>query len=412
MIATLITTTPKASMQSLAFQGIMVYASYPQIRDMLLRRFGDEYALLFARPEENAKDGNIDWYSPVQGDAKKLLDLPEEERGAICATIESMANEIRNFAEELIQSREPLKVTRGNILKLALRYPDENAIYVIGKQPVVTCWGFAPGTSGVEGCNLTRLAPGARPQPAPQAPPPPAAPARVVEPAPVAAAASRPWNWWWLLPLLPLLLLLLLLFTSFGPIPALSGNSLINLPSLPFFAEERDDSGRISQLEAEINGLRSDLAKRAAMCAPEKSEPRVQAAPSRPAAPVRPENREELVIPEKADDASFMEGQWTCDTGLANMRTGEPVAVTFIFGKDGRGKGVIFERNDRCEGNALAEMRGGVLHIRLDEQKCRNSSISYQPVTIDCDNANAGGTVCRGINQDGSRWDANFYREK
>lgn len=406
MTGNLIATTPKQSMHALAFQGIMVYASFPQIRDMLMRNFGDDYVLLFARPQENTGDGTIDWYTPVQGEARPLLDLPEEEQAEIMSRIAAMAQEILKLAEQLINTHDPLKVTRGNILKLALCYPDNSCLYVVGGQPVYTCWGFGPGTPGVEGQNLSRLALNRtvrQPQRAESAQP-------ILTGAPpvVAPAGSRGWGCLWL-PLLLLLLLIALLFAGFGPINAISGYTLYRLPALSFLAGDADDDA-LSDLKNEVDRLAGQAADLAERCE-KKSEP----APTResPASesPRRP--RQDLVIPEKAEDTSFLAGGWLCDTGLSNSVTGEPVKVEFKFNKDGEGAAVTRERNDVCEGAAKAELLpGGVLKIELAEQRCKKTGRTYSPVTIECKSAANRETECEGINMDGSRWSAIFEKDK
>ena len=63
MNGTLITSTPKSSMHALACQGIMVASCYPQLRDMLRKKLGDDYVLLFAEPMPNSADNSIDWYT-------------------------------------------------------------------------------------------------------------------------------------------------------------------------------------------------------------------------------------------------------------------------------------------------------------------------------------------------------------
>ena len=47
MNGTLITSTPKSSMHALACQGIMVASCYPQLRDMLRKKLGDEHEKLW-----------------------------------------------------------------------------------------------------------------------------------------------------------------------------------------------------------------------------------------------------------------------------------------------------------------------------------------------------------------------------
>lgn len=402
MTGNLIATTPKASMHALAFQGIMVYASFPQIRDMLMRNFGDEYVLLFARPEENTGDGNIDWYTPVQGNARKLEELPDEERTKLTGRLAEMAREILKLAEQLINTHEPLKVTRGNILKLALQYPDDSCLYAVGGQPVYTCWGFGPGTPGVEGKNLTRLAMVAsavpRREERPVEPVPPEDDA-YREPLPVyVARRSGGWGWLWL-PLLLLLLLLALLFVGFGPLPAISGFTLFRLPELAFLTGGGDP--KADALKDDVADLERRLNDLVAQCRPEEKE--------RGRKPERP--KQELVIPEKAEDSSFLAGSWTCDTGLYNSETSEPVKVEFIFDDNGVGKAITREPNDVCQGAAKATLAGGVLRINVEKQVCAKKNSSYNPLVIECRIDANKQTHCDGMNEGGSNWDAIFQKQ-
>lgn len=403
MAANLIATTPRVSMHALAFKGIRVTECFAQIRDMLMRRFGDEYVLLFAKPEENKADGNIDWYSPVQGSAQPLNTLPENEREPIWQVIRHMAAEISRYAEELINSNEPLKVTRGNILKLALRYPDDSAVYAVGKQPVFTCWGFGPGTPGVEPKDLSKSVPQPRQ-------PRPVKVAQISEQEPPLPGESNSRRslglWWLLLPLLPLLLLLALLFGAFGPLAPLSGITLFHFPALPFMKDYTDNSSQLANLEAQIPLLLKKLETHSALC-----KPLPPASVTTTEKPLKAESPpKQLVIPEKARDVAFMEGSWICETGLASKRTGEPVQFSFSFDNSGKGKGVVMEKNDRCTGNARAEMRNGILHIDLGRQKCGNTANSYDSVSIECKNTLQTTAQCRGINADGSTWTGIFLR--
>lgn len=396
MSGTRIATTSRAGMHALAFQGIAPSASFPQIRDMLLRKFGDEYVLLFARPAENTADGSIDWYSPVQGEPRRLGDLPPERERAARERLAHMGGEILRYAEELIHSHDPLKVTRGNILKLALCYPDDSALYVVGDQPVFTCWGFGPGTPGVEAANLSRLAVPAGEAPrgtaaAPASPPP-------APPAPEKRGGAG--CLWWLLPFLLACALCFLLFTSFAGLPAPGGTALLYLPGPDFLAAPPPRQKELDRRAAEIAELRQKAEAHAALC---------RKAPAGGAtAPAAPKNQ--LVIPEGARDPGFMAGRWRCDTGLANTRTGEAVVFEFSFDAKGKGQGIVHEQHDRCAGDATARFDNGLLHIDLGPQQCENSSTGYARVSIDCRASTGGASQCVGVNDDGTRWDADFHR--
>lgn len=386
MAANLIATTLKIAMQPLAFQGIMVYTCFPQIRDMLLRKFGDDYVLLFARPAENSGDGKIDWYSPVQGEARRLKDLPEAESGPIYERLGQMAAEIAKFGDELINSGDPLKVTRGNILKLALRYPDDDALYVVGGQPVFTCWGFAPGTPGAEGKYLTRLAPKPAPRPAPAAPP-----------VSSGARSGRGWAWlWWLFPMLGALALFFLLFSAFGPLEAVGGVTIFRWPA---FWEEPHGGADLVALEGEVADLGAKLREHIGMCVQEP-------------APEAPKAEEELKIPEDARNAEFMEGEWRCETGLANAATREPVQLSIAFAKNGSGTATTNEKGGQCHGDARVSLQDGVLHIEIGEQTCPHGN-AYNAVSIDCRTvAGQSSALCQGTHGSGSKWDATFYKVK
>ncbi len=403
-----IVTTPKHQMHALAYQGIMVTDCHAQLRDMLRNRLGDEYVLLFAEPAFNAADNTVDWYSPVQGPIRRLTDLPPEEQNTLRDRLAHMAKELHLFAEELRHAPESAKNTRGNVLELALRYPDESCLYVIGGQPVFTCWGYGPGTPGAEPqdlCRLTRLTAAQPAAPAPEAPAQPQ-PAAAVPPAPEPPRRSGLGWLWWLVPLLLLLLLLWVLFTSFGAWPALSGNALFHAPALPFGQADTAALNSRRQanmaLEQDIAALRTRLGEHAALCLPEKKGTE----PSKPAK--TPAQQEELVIPEKTDDMAFMLGRWRCETGLVNSATNEPIVVEFQFDSKGKGIGMVYEKNDRCQGDAQASLTPEGLHVTLGVQQCAKGG-TYSRQDIDCRNQN-GAAHCQGKNQSGDPWDAQFFR--
>lgn len=416
MSGNFIVNTPRCQMHALAFQGIMVTDCYPQLRDMLRQQLGDEYVLLFAEPASNDSDQSVDWYTPVQGAARPLNALPAGEQDALRERLAHMAREMRSLAEKLKATGEHAKVTRGTILELALRYPGEECLYAVGGQPVFTCWGFGPGTPGAEPQDLSRLA-----RVAPSA----SSTAAVTEqegqtepreqgglPDPALSSASERRAGclpllWWLLPLVLLLLLLWLLFTSFGGRPALGGTALFHAPLPSFCRADQTLADTLASLEEEsaalemaVEDLRARLEAHMAQCRPESAQ--------RTPPPADPEL---LVIPEKATDMSFLQGQWRCETGLVNNRTKEPVVVEFSFDASGEGTGGIFERRRACTGAARGSLTpDGTLRIRLEEQKCGGGA-AYTAQEIICRNRE-GRADCHGRNADGSPWDAHFIRKR
>ena len=391
MSARRIASTPRNTMHALIFQGITVSESYPQISRMLRQRLGEDYALLFAEPQAGPE--RIDWYSPAPGSPRRLGELPEDERAALLNRLASMGLAIQSLADGLQKSGDELKATRGHVLELALRYPSEDNIFAVGSSPVLTCWGFGPGTPGVEPQILSR--PGALPGQA-------APPRLPLRPAAAAGNGSGRAAWLiWLLPLALLCLLLWLLFTGFGGMPALSGLSLWQVGLPPFMESPEELAGRLRQEEYQahngLDSLKASIEAHAASC-------------KRNAGQVPGESPESLRIPEKADNPAFMAGRWLCSSGLVNQKSHARVQFEFSFDDKGKGSGVVHEKNDACEGAASARVANGVLRVRLEPQVCRKSGAVYSPLEIECRETGGGRNQCRGRNRDGSYWDATFSR--
>ncbi len=408
MNGTLIATTPKHQMHALAYQGIIVMDSYPQLSRLLRQELGDNYVLLFAEPVTNPADNCIDWYTPVQGAVRALPELPAEKQNAVRSRLLGMAGEISRISRQLQNAQEQSRVVGGHILELALRYPDEKNIFLVGDQPVLVCWGFGPGTPGAEPQDLARiasLAPAAVPEPA-AAGEEPAAPRP--EPAPAPAPAenrTRGGGWlWWLLPLLLLLLLLWVLVTSFGGWPALSGTTWFHAPALPFSSTAAEDA-RLSKLkernaatEQELAALKETLTARAAQCIP--------AAPAQKT-PEEPQG-EPLVLPEKKDDLAFLEGRWRCRTGLVNSTTKEPLVMEYVFDHNGKGTLEIRERNDLCRGTVEATFENGQLVLHASESRCQGKT-PYNAMEIHCTDE-GGAALCFGKSPASAQWKAQFSR--
>ena len=288
MSSTLIATTQRASYNAMRHQGILVTDSYAQLRAMLEKTLSPRHAMLFAEPAHDSAGASTDWYTAAQGAPVPLDRLSPEEKAKAGAAISSLASDVSQLASELMQSSEAPKNIRGNILALALRYPDAGHLYMVGDQPVITCWGFDPGTLGAQPEDLVRLG-------SAMAAPPPL-------PGPAAAASAAPSGFGWLRALLffllGLLLLLGLLFLAcllFGPAGCVAPNSLpadctvlrqpfagcVPAPASPPPSSNstnstRVDSGLVSSLTAErekelslrrqLEDLRRELQKRAAEC--------------------------------------------------------------------------------------------------------------------------------------------------
>jgi hypothetical protein len=278
MSSFLIASTPRASYNAMRYQGILVTDSYAQLRAALEKKLSPEHALLFAEPVHDAAGASTDWYTACEGTPTPLDSLSPEAKTAAVATISRLASDINSMAEDLMRSPEASKIIRGNILSLALRYPDSGHIYMAGGQPVIICWGFEHGTAGAQPEDLMRLG---------------VTPAKTLPPPPPAVAPSA-FNWrraplFFLLGLLLLAGLIVfagMLLNSAAPSPA--GCAALPRPvggCAPTPAATAIDSELIASLTAEqekerslrrqLDDLRGELQKRAAQCrrVPEKTGP-------------------------------------------------------------------------------------------------------------------------------------------
>jgi hypothetical protein len=416
MATNLIATVSKSTIHSLAHQGILVHESFHQIRDLVRAHLGDAYALLFAEPSHSKDGGAIDWYTPVQGSARRLVDLPEEEQKTARAATVRMAQDISRVAAELKQSGIASQVTRGTILELALRYPDESCIYLVGEQPVFTCWGFGPGTPGVQPQDLTRLGQAFT---APQRPVPAPAPEQAHQPVPPAQPATAQktrggFSLLWLLPLLLLFPLFFLLTASFGgkvPLISIPGFDF-KLPALPFPELPgvsptlgETSSAEAETLRAEIQDLEKKVLERAELCRPETVAPGLVTEPKH--------EEKALVIPEKPSDMNFLHGRWLCDRGLFNKADGQALVLLYEFDAKGKGTATVRQKGRKdCVGSAVASMNAqGVLIIEVERQVCPDGR-GYSAETIECSGSAASRAICRGRSGRGTDWGESvpFYK--
>lgn len=392
MKGTLIASTPRSAYQPLAVQGISVPTCYEQVVELVRNRLGDAHVLLFAEPVFDEARAVTDWYTPVAGNPVPLGQLDANTQNAVRAKFAHMAEDIRTCIEPLKASGDRRRALAADILGLALRYPDTDALYLVGEQPVVICWGCGPALAGVEAQDLSRLGPA------------PVVAAPVEEPAPekpLAAPVPAPgFNWAALLPWLLALLLCCLLaglvycwksgrlhdwFSEWG-LGAVEAQQAVTLDADIATAGSRRDA-----LLEEIEALRLQVAERRAQCV----------------------EREALVVPEatpETGDLSFLEGAWVCDTGLADSNN-VPVVVIYTFDRNGKGSIAIEGTHGVCTAQATTVLEDGKLTIRTEQEVLCPGGVSYRGQEVTCTGA-GGQTRCEGRNVPGNtNWEANFYRK-
>ena len=145
---TLIVSMPKSEMHGLSHQGIMAAESFSQLRDIIRSKLGEKHALLFAQPVPNRVKHTIDWYTPLQGPVRRLVDLPPEKQRPHREWIRMTARAIAAYADELGRAQEDARQLRGHVLKLALCCPEEDSLRLVGNRPICVNWGYGPGTPG------------------------------------------------------------------------------------------------------------------------------------------------------------------------------------------------------------------------------------------------------------------------
>ncbi|MBQ9536288.1 MAG: hypothetical protein IJU79_00700 [Desulfovibrionaceae bacterium] len=391
--STLICTSTRADINALAYQGILPTDCYVQIVGSLHKHVGHKQAQLLAEPVANKQAGFIDWYTTYTGEVCPFTDLTPLEVQKYAQVVTSLAKDIQQYADSLLATKDPQQVTRANLLKLALLYPNASHLYLVGTEPVVTCWGFGPGLPTQNAANLCDFGVYKAPEKA------------ITKAEPVAQAKSQEQKTplaAWLLPLFLLLALLGLLLTDLNGLALFKDYTLWKTPRWPSAAPCSD----VVKLREEIAALETQRST-----LEDKLNAHLLNCNTKPKAPT-PKATEELILPEHASDTSFMQGKWLCATGLINSTTLEPVRVEFTFDAKGKGIGRIYEQNDLCEGPAEAKLEDMSLHITHAKLQCQRTDSSYAPNNIYCQKNDLGKTACYGKNTDGDQWNAVFLKIK
>lgn len=421
MEGTLIASTSRSAFRPLAVQGILVFECYTQVVNIVRSHLGEAHVLLFAEPMVDNEQERVDWYTPVQGTPVQLDSLEESIQDQVRTRFARMSEEIRACIQPLKTVGDSRRSLAANILELALLYPDESFLYLVGEQPVVVCWGCAPAQTGVEPQDLSRLGVLPRRGPSVTPTPPPAQPGREALVAP-ATGTKRGFAWLpWLLALLLFLLLLGLgylfykdydLFSFFRGTPQATN---LQDKEPPPAADLKGEESKQADLRDEVERLRLQLVERRQQCQQVKPEPPIAVSPAKPPAAVSPAKPQPLVVPPGASssgDLSFLEGQWICDTGLSDSNH-VPVVVTYTFAKDGTGHITIQSSIENCQAKVKTRLdKNGILHIVTDDViVCSGSQQNYAGQIIVCKGSGAQ-TSCEGRNKSGNKlWKAVFYRK-
>ncbi len=159
-------------------------ASFSPFRTLLETYLPASIQNLYARPLL-ADDGAVEWYSEINGQPRRLLELSETEQSRARAVLEQRLDSVRALHQKLAQSgSEPEAVM--HLLQAATHSPAPEQVWVIDGHPVIV-------------------------------PPAEGAPRAAAVATTAAAVSSRRW-WPWLLLLALLIALILLLLSRCSPL--------------------------------------------------------------------------------------------------------------------------------------------------------------------------------------------------
>ena len=201
----LITSTRLVGVRPVGVENQRVIDIYRQLVSVISSRLGAGHAEMFARPERQTSGTAIDWHTELEGDIRRLADLPPEQQAAIEAEVAAKTAAVHALGAELRAGEGGGRLV-GEMLQRAVVLPGRDSIFLVGDRPVLLLWGFEP--EGEMPGYVPRLAP------------PPSAPAPAMETAALAAGSRMGRSWWrWLLLLLLLALLGFLIVRACEPVP-------------------------------------------------------------------------------------------------------------------------------------------------------------------------------------------------
>jgi hypothetical protein len=203
----LLVSEPLQRYRALGMAGDPVWRAAGQLRTAIAARLSRKHADLLAIPEVDPTGQRIDWYAPFEGEAHKVGELSEAERGPVLDEVHRLHGDISGLADSMdAPQRSSAERNFARLLRHALTAPGEEALYVVDGKPVMTFWGFS-ADAALPGVFLA--SPPVVPRPALAAKPIPEA---VLASAPAIVAAGTRSVWWqWLLLGVLLMLLLALL---------------------------------------------------------------------------------------------------------------------------------------------------------------------------------------------------------
>lgn len=425
--------------------GHPVYQSATQLRVAMRGQIGADVADTFALPKRNDSGDTIDWYAPVDGPVVPWSSATEEERTAAIESLQAVRERVLSAGQRLEVEVDSERQVFGRLLQHVMTFPDDQHVYLVNGNPVLTFWGFRRHDGATATDSLSMLARTSFPAEAPVDTP-------VVNESPV----GRRWPWW-LWPLLLLFLMIPLLFwfrsCSEAPVVDLPADVPSDLPRQPVEEVVRDPVGVERRPVDVVPGAETAVTQdpRALPVDPlteetvdptaveeepmpepqeitepvpeeqpqepetappaeeEIPEPMPEDMPTEPPVPPNPEMPQgveppPLTIPPEAleqGNVDFLNGRWSSNSGLID-ETGRPVRLDYDF-ENGKGE-VSLRRSDGtvCRGQTTADISQQRLVIADQGQiRCPDGQ-AFERSTVDCAVGASGRAECNGRYESGS----------
>jgi len=380
---------------ALGENGQPVWASALQIRETLRLRRQATLANCLAIPQANERGDRLDWYAPFNGKVKSWLAASDHERRLALELLTLNQQDLQALSLRARDAENPAMRLFGALLAKTLQFPDQQYVYLVDGQPVITFWGFVDPQARTRDDALACLRdsldeslpplvtlppepvvpapvvsdiaeePQAESEPEPITPPP--APPIVVEAPPAAVAATalpvektarRPW--------------LLLL-----PVAAAAAAGVafwLHSSPQPISAP----AATLADAPAPVIAPPVTLTKAETLAATLPQAPAtVSAAPAPAVAPAPAEIVAEHTEPAKADDlimtaddarigsVKFINGNWRVTLRQTNLPTGKPPSLRYQI-RNGKGTALIIQGdNIRCKADVTAAMTSaGTMVVR------------------------------------------------
>ncbi len=127
---------------ALGENGQPVYASALQIRESLRLTRNQAIADCLAIPQPNDTGDRIDWYSPIEGKVTSWSAASAVQRAAALRQLDVCLTTAADISQRALNAEKTARQLFGALLANAIRFPDQNYVYLVGDKPVITFWGF------------------------------------------------------------------------------------------------------------------------------------------------------------------------------------------------------------------------------------------------------------------------------